>query len=105
MSPFLFTIFINDLRSFLDKCALKGIDCDINYEEITSYFKILILLFADSELELQHEINVFQDYCSIMKLTVNVSKTKIVIFTNARNSNHINFMFNLQPISRNSIRI
>ena len=61
MSPFLFTIFINDLRSFLDKCALKGIDCDINYEEITSYFKILILLFADdtvlfadSELELQH---------------------------------------------------
>ena len=33
-----------------------------------------------------------------MKLTVNVSKTKIVIFTNARNSNHINFMFNLQPI-------
>ena len=105
MSPFLFTIFINDLQSFLDKCALKGIDCDINYEEITSYFKILILLFADdtvlfadSELELQHEINVFQDYCSIMKLTVNVSKTKIVIFTNARNSNPINYMFNLQPI-------
>ena len=92
-------------KSFLDRCALRGIDCNINYEEITSCFKILIslfaddtVLFADSELELQHEINVFQDYCSIMKLTVNVSKTEIVIFTNARISNHINFMFDLQPI-------
>ena len=105
LSPFLFTIFINDLRSFLDRYVFRGVDCYINYEEITSYFKILILLFADdtvlfadSELELQHAISVFQDYCSTMKLTVNVSKTKIIIFTNARNSNHINFMFNLQPI-------
>ena len=39
---FLFSIFINDLRSFLNAHALKGITCDINYEDITSYFKILI---------------------------------------------------------------
>ena len=46
LSPFLFTVLINDFRSFLDRYALRGVDCDINYEEITSYFKILILLFC-----------------------------------------------------------
>ena len=50
VSFFLFSIFINDLRSFLNAHALKGITCDINYEDITSYFKILILSFADDTI-------------------------------------------------------
>ena len=33
-----------------------------------------------------------------MKLTVNISKTKLVIFTNSRISNHINFIFKSNPI-------
>ena len=43
-------------------------------------------MFADSEDELQRALDVFQDNCNIMKLTVNVSKTKIVIhvFTNEK---------------------
>ena len=47
--PFLFSIFINALRSFLNAYALKCITCNINYEDIAmlSYFKIFISLFAD----------------------------------------------------------
>ena len=43
-------------------------------------------------------LDVFQDYCNVMKLTVNVFKTKIIIFTNEEINHNLSFMFESQPI-------
>ena len=105
MSPFLFSIFLNDLKAFLRAHNVNGITCNIGYEDVSVYLKILILLFADdtvlfaeSDQELQYALDQFKEYCEEMKLTVNVEKTKIVIFTNTRNKNHFEFKFNASTI-------
>ena len=105
MSPFLFSIFLNDLKAFLRAHNVNGITCNIGYEDASVYLKILILLFADdtvlfaeSDQELQYALDQFKEYCEEMKLTVNVEKTKIVIFTNSRNKNHFEFKFNASTI-------
>ena len=41
-----------------------------------------IVLFADSADKLQSLHNILENYCSRWKLTVNTSKTKILIFRN-----------------------
>ena len=53
--------------------------------------KILVVLFADdtvifetTEADLQYSLDIFQQNCEHEKLSVNVSKTKIVIFSNGR---------------------
>ena len=71
---------------FLLSRNVQGITCDINYDEISIYIKLLVLLFADdtvlfgsSQSELQHALNQFEKYCEEMQLTVNTTKTKVII--------------------------
>ncbi|MEW8547740.1 MAG: reverse transcriptase domain-containing protein, partial [Candidatus Thiodiazotropha sp.] len=47
ISPFLFSIFLNDLEMYLLSQNVQGVTCDINYDEISVYLKLLVLLFAD----------------------------------------------------------
>lgn len=47
LSPFLFTIFLNDLEQFLGSQNVNGIKCDINSNDIAVFLKLLILLYAD----------------------------------------------------------
>lgn len=42
------------------------------------------VLFANTATDLQHSLDSFKSYCEAWKLTVNISKTKIVIFANGR---------------------
>jgi hypothetical protein len=39
------------------------------------------VIFAESQQELQQILKLFEHYCNIWKLKVNVSKTKIVVFS------------------------
>jgi hypothetical protein len=79
LSPFLFSMFVNDLEDIFIHNKADGIDVDM--------FKIFMLLYADdivifanSAEELQRSIDILYDYCFKWKLKVNVSKTKIMIF-------------------------
>ena len=79
LSPFLFSMFLNDIeQTFKDK-GLEGINVDM-----FKFFMILyaddIAIFAQSSEELQNSLNVLHDYCQRWKLRVNVSKTKAMIF-------------------------
>ena len=105
LSPFLFSIFLNDLKLFLLSHNVQGITCDINYDEISVYIKLLVLLFADdtvlfgsSQSELQHALNQFEKYCEEMQLTVNTAKTKVIIFTNKRNIQKSTFTFQSETL-------
>ena len=90
LSPFLFSIYINDLEEFLldnNVVGLQSISCTIE-NELLVYFKLLVLFYADDTVimaesadELQHALSEFQIYCSYWKLKVNVDKTKILVFS------------------------
>ena len=87
MSPILFTFFLNDLEHFLNSKNVDGVKCDFETDEIVIYFKLLVLmyaddtvLFSDNSYDLQKSLNFFQEYCTLWKVNVNISKTKIVIF-------------------------
>ena len=79
LSPFLFSIYINDLEDEFIKGGIDGIDVDM--------FKMFLLLYADdivifakSAMELQSALDMLFNYYNTLKLKVNIPKTKIMVF-------------------------
>ena len=79
LSPFLFSMFLNDIDSFLRS----------DYEVGLSVFQLFItaiifaddmVLLSDNRKGLQRGLDKLSDYCSAWGLTVNVSKTKCMAF-------------------------
>lgn len=100
LSPLLFSVYLNDLETYLEINMASGVTCEINDIDIYAYIKILILLFADDTVlfsqtkeELQDTLNIFENYCDKWKLTVNVNKTKILIFSGGKVPSNQNFYF------------
>jgi hypothetical protein len=78
-SPIMFSLFLNDLENSLQ----ENLDDGITLDQISIY----LLLFADdavicseSAQGLQNSLNSLEKYCNKWHLTVNVDKTKIVVF-------------------------
>ena len=70
---------------------LNGTTCEFNSQEIYIYLKTMILLYADdtvlfsdSESDMKHALDVFHSYCMTWKLTVNVDKTNVVVFSSGQ---------------------
>jgi hypothetical protein len=70
------------------------------YNELHMLFELFIILYADdtvlmSETKegMQQSLNIFQLYCDLWKLDVNINKTKIMVFSKKRN---LNYSFILQ---------
>lgn len=97
LSPILFAIFLNDFEYFLSRkySGLSDISKDINSElgddDVELFFKLFVLLYADdtivmaeSEPELQAALNAVKEYCDLWKLTVNLKKTKVLIFSRGK---------------------
>ncbi|KAL4240483.1 hypothetical protein ACF0H5_001275 [Mactra antiquata] len=98
LSPFLFSMFLNDIENIYIVKGLSGIDIDT-----IKIFLILyaddIVLFANNSVELQTCLDSLYDYCQRWKLVVNTTKTKIMIFRKGgRLSSNINFFFNGKTI-------
>ena len=106
LSPLLFSIYLNDLRHYLQISGLSGVECETaNDDDIMIFIKLFILLFADdtvlfsnSKEELQRTLDSFETYCDTWHLKVNISKTKIVIFSNRPPSVNTKFYFKGQEI-------
>ena len=93
LSPFLFSLYLNDLEQFLSSSNVNGVSCinDEIEEKLGIYLKLFVLLYADDTIllsdtfaDLQLQLNVFHDYCSFWKLKVNIEITKAVIFSRAQ---------------------
>ena len=104
LSPILFSIYLNDLNQFLMSRSVNGLSVDVDTPEIHHYLKLLILLYTDdtvlfgaSAKDLQHSLSVFEDFCKEWHLTVNVLKTKVLIFSNSKHKTY-NFQFGGQNI-------
>lgn len=105
LSPFLFSIYLNDLEDYLRNRNFKGIEKHENVDNARMYLKLLILLYADdtvifsdNDIDMQNALNSFKDYCDIWKLTVNVDKTKIIIFSKGRISQNRIFKLGTENI-------
>ena len=96
MTPNLFIIFINDLPSILEKCSNpvllnnSRIDCLMYADDI--------VLLSDSKDGLQKRIDELHEFCNKWCLTVNLTKTKIVIFNRSGKLSNNNLLYNDQTI-------
>ena len=68
--------------------------------DIEVFFRLHVLLYADDTIvmaetpeQLQKALNAVSDYCSQWNLTVNTSKTKIVIFSRGKVRRYPDFVF------------
>lgn len=82
LSPFLFSMYLNDLEETFILNGFQGIDLGM--------FKLFLLLYADdivilsnTEDGLQNGLNILKTYCDKWRLVINVNKTKIMIFKKA----------------------
>ena len=74
LSPFLFSMYLNDLEQFLNDRNVNGLtsiteDFEI---ELDVYLKLFVLLYADdtvimseSKEDMQNQLNVFNDFCKM----------------------------------------
>ena len=82
ISPNLFSVFINDL---LTELRANKKDSDHILCNVFAYADDLVLV-SDSEKDLQRLINIVHKWCSIWRLEVNLSKTKVVHYRSSRRS-------------------
>ncbi|UYV78989.1 hypothetical protein LAZ67_17000562 [Cordylochernes scorpioides] len=82
LSPYLFIIFINDLVATLDDSDLPGIYLPGHGTIHLLLFADDIVLFGESKINLQIKINLIKRYFEENGLTLNQSKSKIVVFRN-----------------------
>ena len=97
LSPFLFTMYINDPEMYLST-SNSGIT--------VSHVKMFLLLyaddiviFADSAEELQSEINSLCSYCDRWKLKGNSSKSHVVVFKRGRINQSERWMYGNEEIT------
>ena len=106
LSPLLFAIYLNDFEEFLSE-KYTGLEMlateirnNVNDGEIGVYVKLFTLLYADdtvilaeTEAELQKALDSLEEYCLLWGLTVNLDKTKIIIFSRGKVRNYRQFRF------------
>ena len=90
VSPLLFTILLNDLEQYFIDKNVSGLDecTDIILYSFGVYIKLFVLFSADDIVTIaknvepiQRALDVVSLYCNEWKLSVNTSKSKIVIFS------------------------
>ena len=105
LSPLLFSIYLGDLQLLLQD-AHKGLAVvnkmtkNRQDDSLLKYLKLYVLLYADDTVlvaetaeDLQKSITLMKNYCYLWKLNINVSKTKITIFSRAKTRNISKFQF------------
>ena len=106
LSPLLFAIFLNDFEFSISRKynGLSDLASDtsvlLSDEDVEVFIKLYTLLYADdtivlaeSDEELQKALNAVYDYCNNWQLSVNTTKTKIVIFSNHKVQDYPAFIF------------
>lgn len=93
---------MNDLEEYLKENECKPIDLELHSDDrISNYLKMLLILyaddtviFADNEINLQKALDSLENYCKLWKLSVNCTKTKILIFCGKKSNYNYPFKLN-----------
>ena len=109
LSPLLFALFINDFKLHISK-SYKGLSiADTCYPSLKNediiLMKLFVLLYADdtivlaeNEYDLQMALKSLFEYCVMYNLTVNTSKTKIIIFSRGMVRKYPSFQYGSDSI-------
>ena len=111
LSPLLFAIFINDFHYHMSQhyfgipfVPIDMANC-INNDELFVLLRLWVLLYADDTIilaktacDLQKALDALSDYCKQWKMTVNASKTKIIIFSRGKIINKPLFKIGIESI-------
>ena len=89
LSPLLFAIYLNDLEAYFEaKC--QDITLTENDDE-NVLLRLFTLLYADDTIllsestsDLQNMVDILHNYCQQWHLTVNIDKTKVVVFSRGK---------------------
>ena len=93
LSPFLFSMYLNDLESVLIQKGAEGFDIGMLKLYLLLYADDIVI-FAESRVGLQEGLDILAEYCKKWKLTVNIDKTKIMIFRKGDNlARNISFKY------------
>ena len=79
LSPFLFSLFVNDLETYLE----QNPNASLILDQLSMYLLMFAddtVIFSESVEGLQLSLNNLESYCNKWDLTVNIDKTKIVVF-------------------------
>ena len=92
LSPLLFAIFRNDFKFHMSRhyagipVVPRDMEKSVDAEEVCVLLRVWVLLYADDTIILakntgdqQKALDALADYCEQWKITVNVSKTKIIL--------------------------
>ena len=79
LSPLLFSLYLNNIEEQFLNSGLEGIDINM-FKMFMLLYADDIVIFANSAEELQQSLDLLLNYCNIWKLTVNVAKTKVMVF-------------------------
>ena len=106
LSPILFSLFINDLKDFLSN-YMKGTELPktcaemLNFQDVESFVNLFLLLYADdtvilseTDKDMQKGLDALSEYCTRNGLEINVSKTKIIVFSRGKIRNLPIFTYN-----------
>jgi hypothetical protein len=106
LSPLLFAVYLNDFEYFVSRqyrglsmCSSE-LSTHLSNEDVQVFLRLYVLLYADDTIvmaetaeELQTALNAVHEYCNQWLLTVNASKTKIVIFSRGKVRRFPDFTF------------
>jgi hypothetical protein len=96
LPTFLFALYLSDLEEYLSENYVNHLEFlnENCIQHIVMYLKLFLLLYADDTVifaesaeDLQTAFNIFEEYSSEWKLSINVSKTKIVVFSKRKYNN------------------
>ncbi len=79
LSPFLFSMFLNDINSYMREDPSVGLSFYQIYLVLLLFADDMVL-FSESRQGLQQGLNRLHDYCVYWGLTVNANKTKCLVF-------------------------
>ena len=78
---------LNDLESFLCDKSCNDVNFEFQYDDITLYLKLLVLVYTDDtivfgtdEKEIKNNLDMFYEYSELWNLSINFDKTRIMIF-------------------------
>ena len=84
LSPDLFKAFINDLPQFLARAGCTGVNVSDMRKVTLLLFADDILLWGETQTELQLQLDALRDYCCLWQLEVSAPKTKILLSPQAK---------------------
>ena len=97
LSPTLFGLYIDNLEAWLDKTEGEGVHLAGYMVKLLLYADDLILI-SKMAYGLRDHLGALEKFCQEVGMQVNITKTKVMIFSLRRKEKHITFLFERNPL-------